>query len=681
MPPYRSRFPHRPVLDSHPSANAPVSTQTTRILTCRGSIAHADPGNSQQPRSLQQLLAMPPITPNQNPRPGRRAGRRRDRAGTEPAPDAAAGAHSYHDGAAQRPTSTRPRTSSNQGPLTTNREALGQRGHWHVTSLAAALMITAAAALCACYFLTASPLNDPISTLNPEKVAIKADPFPMADLVTVAELYANASDDLYLPHRTSSNITLGLDAPGLTRVNVASWLPKVWFDPTGIFKNANKTRGLPAEKAPIFVDLANVTVTLSMLHTLSPVLVYAATDLLTLGLGPDHPEYSPLRDSLTPFLSPPRHEHLTSTAYAARQWDHLGPAASFWPVQARRAWLGTLVRELEGIAAAGEKRRATRDDDGGNHSARLSIGSWQPPTFEQLLEHDQGQQQAIPRLLAGLPISREAFAQLAAMLELVSGLDRRRREVIYTDYGLGMDFPDYGKLCLAGNLLDALVATDGQCHGNEHIMPLPFAQISRDDVGDEQYLARLWHVLCEADIILSSVAALAARVRDRVRAAVEERGGISLREHMEGYVRDGIARRTATLNHALDIFNHLLSSMRLQPRMLAAMAARMRRACILQDELRDRLRSLYSHQSAWWHVKWDTDSETASLTFVTLPAVEDTITQLRAAMARLEAQDEPLKGTWRKWEALRQLERKVLDGWIEKAGLGGLPLGMSGLSR
>ena len=77
---------------------------------------------------------------------------------------------------------------------------------------------------------------------------------------------------------------------------------------------------------------------------------------------------------------------------------------------------------------------------------------------------------------------------------------------------------------------------------------------------------------------------------------------------------------------------------------MAAMAARMRRACILQDELRDCLRSLYRHRSAWWHLEWDADRETASLTFVTLLAVEDTIAQLRQAMARLEARGEPLRG-------------------------------------
>jgi hypothetical protein len=36
-------------------------------------------------------------------------------------------------------------------------------------------MIVAAAALCAC-FLAASPINAPASTLQPEKVGIKADP-------------------------------------------------------------------------------------------------------------------------------------------------------------------------------------------------------------------------------------------------------------------------------------------------------------------------------------------------------------------------------------------------------------------------------------------------------------------------------------------------------------------------
>jgi hypothetical protein len=61
---------------------------------------------------------------------------------------------------------------------------------------------------------------------------------------------------------------------------------------------------------------------------------------------------------------------------------------------------------------------------------------------------------------------------------------------------------------------------------------------------------------------------------------------------------DGIARRTAALDRALQVLHRLLPVLRLQRRMLAVMATRMRHACRLQDELRDRFRSLASDRKS-----------------------------------------------------------------------------------
>ena len=67
-------------------------------------------------------------------------------------------------------------------------------------------------------------VNIPIWNLHPEDLDVVAVPFPMADVVTKAEVYTNACFDIRLPRRTF-NITLRLDVPGLARVNVPSSLP------------------------------------------------------------------------------------------------------------------------------------------------------------------------------------------------------------------------------------------------------------------------------------------------------------------------------------------------------------------------------------------------------------------------------------------------------------------------
>jgi hypothetical protein len=108
--------------------------------------------------------------------------------------------------------------------------------------------------------------------------------------------------------------------------------------------------------------------------------------------------------------------------------------------------------------------------------------------------------------------------------------------------------------------------------------------------------------------------------------------------------------------------------------MLANMASKMLRACALQEELRQHVRALDEAQSAWWHLEWDDVRETANLTFVTFPPVQDTVRELRVAMQRIEAWAKPNAGTWYMGKAIAALESVVLPGWIDRVGLGGLPL-------
>lgn len=64
---------------------------------------------------------------------------------------------------------------------------------------------------------TGDPRVDlPIVYLHPEDIDIIAAPFPISDYVTLANMYAEASFELY-PYYYNLNITLSLDAPGLAR--------------------------------------------------------------------------------------------------------------------------------------------------------------------------------------------------------------------------------------------------------------------------------------------------------------------------------------------------------------------------------------------------------------------------------------------------------------------------------
>lgn len=61
------------------------------------------------------------------------------------------------------------------------------------------------------------------------------------------------------------------------------------------------------------------------------------------------------------------------------------------------------------------------------------------------------------------------------------------------------------------------------------------------------------------------------------------------------------------------------------------------------------------------------------MAFVTFPALQDAITQLREANNRLSSLDERNKLGWHLNSAVEQLEDKVLAGWVQRLGLDGLP--------
>lgn len=65
-----------------------------------------------------------------------------------------------------------------------------------------------------------------MTELDPEKVRIAAAPFPLADLVALAEAYARPGLYINFP-QASSNITLHLETPGLLHVDLGSWLSAV----------------------------------------------------------------------------------------------------------------------------------------------------------------------------------------------------------------------------------------------------------------------------------------------------------------------------------------------------------------------------------------------------------------------------------------------------------------------
>jgi hypothetical protein len=322
---------------------------------------------------------------------------------------------------------------------------------------------------------------------------------------------------------------------------------------------------------------------------------------------------------------------------------------------------------LEGAAKAMAARAAAQNESSGS-SSRLTIGS-RVPSFQELLDYDRGWQQALPKLLSSLPLSPDALSQLRP---IYGTLLEYRVALGMEDGGWGRDPHGLCRHDDADDLLRAIV--EGRCSGN-HTTKMRHYMTGNEDATDYSSAAGIWDAMCDVESFLSYVQALAEGVRDRVEAAVAERGGMSLRERIASYFsKDGIERRMETFDHALHVFRSLRLGLRPQFWMLANMASKMLRACALQEELRQHVRALDEAQSAWWHLEWDDVRETANLTFVTFPPVQDTVRELRVAMQRIEAWAKPNAGTWYMGKAIAALESVVLPGWIDRVGLGGLPL-------
>ncbi|KAH6632221.1 hypothetical protein F5144DRAFT_245463 [Chaetomium tenue] len=531
----------------------------------------------------------------------------------------------------------------------------------------AAVLAILFAVLCASFLLAPAP--DSISGLGPDKVAIKAAPSPADDLAMVSDLYANASTAINIP-RHNLNITLALDAPGLIRINATSWLPEttLYFERNLSKDQIRREEGkrLPAEYAPFIVDFLNTTMTLEMANTLWPVAIHAATDLLAAGLGRQHPDYPALRAPLFRLREGNGRDILTD---ARRLWGVLRTQASSWPYRAQR---DDLIGWLEAVARTTKSRTAAQNVSRSGNPPQLTIGA-QVPTFQQLLERDGGRQQALSKLLAGIGLSEDAFSQLK---EIHAALSRHRKDGAL-DIGVGMStlYQTFPGLCWGQNARDLLHAVaESRCSGNYTSKKRRYP-ISPYGWGDYQALGGVWDAVCDTNALLSDVQALAEGVRDRVRAAVAERGGISLLERISGYIsKHSIVRRMETLDRALHTLHSLRLGLRPQTWMLANMASNMLRACVLQDELRQRVRALQRSQSAWWDLEWDDARETVNLTVVTFPPANETARQLRAAMQRIIDRRDPLVGNWVTGSAATALEELVLPGWIDRLGLGGLPL-------
>ncbi|KAK4140724.1 uncharacterized protein C8A04DRAFT_31701 [Dichotomopilus funicola] len=325
-------------------------------------------------------------------------------------------------------------------------------------------------------------VNLSISSLHPEDIGILAIPFPVADLATLPALWLK----VYVRQSTTG--------PG----------------------EYKQVQALRAEHAPLAVDRANVTLTLELMETLWPVLIQAANDLLVLGLGRDHPDYRPLRNSL---IEPGRTKPaLLSLVRAKELWEgRLHSSALAWPYGAQ-----AFLRSVRAFMQLPVEWRADNNNNNNSTIAATfpSIGSSQPPTSLRLLRHARHQHppnQTLPGLLAGLQPSANTTGQLRGMMvALDSNLDINR---------LG--------LCRVPRLLEAIAS--GHCIRTKTSgMSIPCWAPLGSHCHPTDCMGGLREALCDAEALLSSVAAAAERAKARV---LEERIVGRLR------YRDGVARQ------------------------------------------------------------------------------------------------------------------------------------------
>ena len=507
-------------------------------------------------------------------------------------------------------------------------------------------------------------VNVPISDLDPDKIHIAASPFPLADLTTLVEAYAAASLHVTFP-QASANITLGLEAPGMGQVNIRSWLSAAPRHPSfrDWAERLDGTRKVPAvlAKDPSeLVALANITLTARMMQDLWPRLVDESLNVLSLGLGRDHPEYAALVNLLTPPPAPAS----SSLYHAESLWRNFHRSASEWPSQAA-SWLEDLSSELrmwETLAVWGEQQEPLP-----------RVGPSRPPTLAQLLEYARaqpamagGRNQTLPQLLSGLWLSAGASIQLAEF------------DLHLTDQGLGLGkgARTEKRMCTAPDLLEAVA--QGQCDNNKTSVitkPYPYRAAPGYSSPDRYLLEALRDALCDAEDFLGPLAAGAEKARDRVKAAIEERGGISQLDSLASRFQGrSLVRRLAVLDRALEVFHVLYPALKLYRPMLAGAAAAMQRACLLQDALRERVHALRNNQSARWNLEWDADSDAAVLTFVVLPELQSTNRHILSAHARVEAgEDWRFRGFGATAVLSGILKDELASGWIQRLGLEGPP--------
>lgn len=510
-------------------------------------------------------------------------------------------------------------------------------------------------------------VNVPISDLDPDKIHIVANPFPLEDLTTLVEMYAAASLHVNFPE-TTSNTTLRLDAPGLRQVNVRSWLSPIrkhrFFKFLSAEPEGDRRRRARLAKDPsALVSAVNVSVTIDMMDNLWKVLVDEGKKVLSLGLGRGHPEYA----GLVNLLTPPDGPAYSSLRRAEYYWDDFQTSASLWPFEAT-SWLKEISSSGFGMW---EKHPAWKKPQ----EPLPNVGSGRPPTLAQLLKYARaqpalpgGRNQTLPKLLGGLRLSEVASAQLA---QLESHLSEN------WGLGLGKFVKPNQQMCQVPDLLEEIAQrgcnnynkTSGPNDWNPSHLP------AQPGASDRYQLKGIRNTLCGAEEFLGPLAAGAERARDRVKAANEERGGISRMKTPKDVVSGKNAvEHLAVLDRALQVFHVLYPAFKLYRPMVAGVAAAMQRACRLQDDLRERVRALRSNQSALWNLEWDADSDAAVLTFVMLPELEATKQRILSEHARFAARDDRLFGYY--WHLGMNdflLKQKVEDGWMKRLGLGNGP--------
>jgi hypothetical protein len=215
------------------------------------------------------------------------------------------------------------------------------------------------------------------------------------------------------------------------------------------------------------------------------------------------------------------------------------------------------------------------------------------------------------------------------------------------------------------------VVAQGRCRDNKLSVFVREPYLNAFNTDSERLrLEMVTDAVCETAAFLRSLANAVVRVRERVQAAIDERGGISTFERLTSSFGDGVVKRMAVVDGGLSALLPLVSSLDLQRQLVAGVARTMLQACRLQDDLRARVRSLGLGPSAPWRLEWDANSSTAVVTFVTFPEIDEVRLQIKAELARMNA--ERRRG-WYHFSVLRsitgQLEKEMSDGWLQRLGL------------